>query len=132
MRVMFILIALVATVATGAAGRANPLSSLDLARYEWQRDKEFAAQAGQRFLDDLKARSPEVAANVEDAVRYKIQAEEARKFARQRRFVIAAYGTVWAVVALFAAAIFARQRRLAAQIEELESRLRAADAERAA
>lgn len=115
---------LVVLVAFAPAARANPLSGTNLDSYRWQRDSEFAAQAGERFLGDLKALSPEVAANLEDAVRYRLQSDEARKFAHQQRFVIAAYAVLWAILVVFAVVLARRQQRIARELDDLEQRLR--------
>ncbi len=103
---------------------ANPLSDADLSVYRWQRDREFSAQAGERFMQDLRTKSPEVAANVEDAVRYEIQSDEAQKFAHQKKFVLAAYGVLFAIFVLFAYVMARRQRALFTALGELEAKLR--------
>ncbi len=117
---LFLLLSL---VSFAPAVPANPLAGASLDSYRWQRDKEFAAQAGERFFADLKAVSPEVAANVEDAVRYRLQSEEAARFARQQRYVLAAYAVLWALLVVFAVMLSLRQRRIAREMEELAARL---------
>lgn len=119
---LVIALALAAPLAAHATA-VKDLSDEDLAPYKWQRDKENAAQAGERFMKDLWARSPEVAANVEDAVRYKIQDQETKKFFRHRRAVIVAYAVLWVVVAGFALSLWLRQRKLVEELRDLEAKL---------
>jgi CcmD family protein len=122
MRLFIIVLALF--VALPAAAQENPLKAVDLSKYQFDRAKETPLQAGQRLLEDLKAANPAVAANLLEAARYEIQKDETEKFARQSGSVMWAYGVAWAVLALFAAGLFGRQRRLARELEELEARVR--------
>ncbi|MBI4511386.1 MAG: hypothetical protein HY698_17265 [Deltaproteobacteria bacterium] len=118
-------------LAPSIPAQANPLAKLsdeDLSSYRWQRDKEFFAQAGARFLEDLRSRDKELAAAVLDAARYDIQQEEADKFARQKKFVLAAYGVLWGILVVFVTAIWLRQRRLTAALDDLEQKLKKAKA----
>ena len=85
--------------------------------------KQTAAELGQDFLRDLSARSPSVAANVRDAIRYELQAEEAAKFTHQKAFVITAYGVIWALLVLFVVVLWLRQHRLDRELHDLETRL---------
>lgn len=111
------------------AGPPGPLDVTDeqLAPYKIKRDEsgnpaEPTAAAGQRFMAALTERDAEVASLVRDAVRYEIQDEETRKFARQKKFVLVAYGVIWALLAGFALAMWLRQRSLILQIRRFESR----------
>jgi hypothetical protein len=65
-----------------------------------------------------------VQASVVDAVRSEIQAEETARFARQNKFVLWAYGAAWAIVAVLVAALLLRQRKLAAELSALETRVK--------
>lgn len=80
------------------------------------------AAAGQRFMTALEKRDAEIAAVVRDAVRYEIQDTETKKFARQKRFVLIAYGVIWTLLAGFALAMWLRQRQLAREIRGFEAR----------
>ena len=108
--------------APGAAG--NPLAGVNLAKYKLDRDKgDIPVDVGRRFLDDLKAVSPDAWASVLDAARLSIQQEEADKFARQKNYVIYAYGALWVILLVFVVGVFTRQRHLAAELAELERRV---------
>jgi hypothetical protein len=121
-------------VATSTVYAAEPTpfdkwDAKDVERYKWTPEsQEWNAEIGARFLTDLAAKHAGLAASVEDAVRYKIHDEETRKFARQKKFVLAAYGVMWLIVAAAAAAVVFRQRKLDGQIRDLEARIRASEA----
>jgi len=130
LRLVLVLSAALAAAAPAAAGAqpATPLTKLndaELGTYHAEKGKETPASAGRRFLDDLSARDAVIASNVEHAVRYQIHAEEAAIFARQQRYVIVAYAVMWAILLAATAAMYLRQRRLAAALADLEARLAA-------
>jgi hypothetical protein len=117
------LAALTVAVLAGTAAAQECPQGLD--PYRWQEGRELPAQAGERFFADLQRCDRDLAASVTEAVRQSIQVEETARFVRQRRYLIAAYGVLWAVVAAFAAATYLRQRRLKAAIADLEAALAA-------
>lgn len=111
-------------VAPAAAEGPNPLQSADLKKYEYDPTKQLAVTVGRDFLADLTAVNKPLRAAVTDAVRYEIQAEETAKFTRQRKFVIAAYAVLFVVLAGFTTTLWLRQRKLLAELADLEARLR--------
>jgi len=109
---------------TAAPAAGNPLSGVNLEKYKLERDKgDIPVEKGRLFLDDLKVASPDAWASVVDAIRFEIQKEEAEKFARQKNYVIYAYGALWVILLLFVIGVFTRQRHLAAELAELERRV---------
>ena len=84
---------------------------------------DLALEAGRRLLADLKAANPAVWASVVEAARFDIQNEETDKFARQKNYVIYAYAALWVILLLFVVGVFARQRKLNAELVELEKRV---------
>jgi CcmD family protein len=107
-----------------AAAAGNPLAGVNMSRYELNREKgEIAVEVGRRFLADLKAVSPAAWASVTDAVRLDIQQDETAKFARQKNYVIYAYGAIWVILIVFVVGLYTRQRHLAAELAELERRV---------
>jgi hypothetical protein len=96
-------------------------------RWAFDRDHETSAAPGERFLEDMHTCAPTLWADVVEAVRYQIQSEEAEKFVRSRKIVTVAYGIAWAALAAVAFTLWLRQRRLAAEIGQLEARLRDAE-----
>jgi hypothetical protein len=127
MRARSLVLAVLAVLAAGprvARADDNALKQTDLTKYKLDREKETPLQAGQRFLDDLKAVDPGVASNVLEVARYDIQKEETAKFAHQKTFVLRAYGVLWAILAVFAATLFFRQRKLSAELADLEARVK--------
>ncbi len=117
--------ALAAAAPVASADRAkNPLGGARLEKYMLDREAgEIPVEAGRRFLDDLSALSPQVRASVTDAVRFEIQKDEADKFARQKNYVLYAYSALWVILLLFVVGVFSRQRKLAAELAALESRV---------
>jgi hypothetical protein len=104
-----------------AAG--NGLAGVNFEKYEPADDRETPVEAGQRFLADLGVASPEVKANVTEAVRYELQKDETDKFARQKKWVLRAYGVAWSLLAVFGVALFMRHQKLAADLAALEARV---------
>lgn len=127
MRLFVLIVAFVLFVPV--AGEANVFAKLndaELVPYTWTPESpDTAAQVGQRLFADLRARDTRVAASLEEAVRYRLQTEEAEKFVRQQKYVIAAYAVVWTMLVLFAVGVFLRHRKVEAALALLESRLRA-------
>jgi hypothetical protein len=112
-------------VSAPALAQDNPLASVPLGKYEVNREaKDDPVLAGRRFLADLEAKSPAVHASVVDAVRSQIQADETARFARQNKFVLWAYGAAWALIAILAGSLLLKQRRLAADLAELEAKVK--------
>jgi hypothetical protein len=109
----------------GVAHAADPKCFANPERWSFQRDKESLQQAGERFIADMQACDPSFAATVLEVARYQLHDEETKKFVHQRGFVLWAYGIAWGVLALSGLALFLRQRRLSAEIDALEARLRA-------
>jgi hypothetical protein len=122
---MRLVVILAALLIAPAAHADRCLASLDESRYAFERGKEDLAQPGERFLGDLRPCNPQLVAAVEEAVRYQIHDDEAKKFARNTGFVQLAYGVAWAVLAAAALGLYLRQRRLQATIEDLRRRLEA-------
>jgi len=107
-----------------AAPSASPLSGVSFMRYKLDREKgDIPVEKGRVFLADLKAASPETWASVVDAVRLEIQKDEAEKFSHQKGYVLYAYGAIWVILIVFVIGVFARQRKLAAELAELERRV---------
>ena len=129
-RVFLFLVILVLGAVAGAA-RADevvPKASCfaDPSRWAFDRSKgETVAEAGQRFFADLRACEPTLAASIEEAVRYGIQQKEAQSFRRNQKFVLAAYGAAWGLVALAALGVWLRWRKVKQLLAELEARVRA-------
>jgi hypothetical protein len=96
----------------------------DPSRWTFDRSKETVAEPGQRFLADLRACEPTLAASIEEAVRYDIQQKEAQSFRRNQKFVLAAYGAAWGLVALAALGVWLRWRKVKQLLAELEARVR--------
>lgn len=115
-------------VCSGArsARAAEPNCFAEPSRWNYDRGKETLAKPGERFLDDMQKCDATFAAAVVEAVRYQIQDEEQTKFVRQSRYVIAAYGVAWGLLALSGLFLFLRQRRLGSELAALEAKLRAA------
>jgi hypothetical protein len=103
---------------------ANPFTGVSLDKYVPNVEKgDLALEAGRRLLADLKAANPAVWASVVEAARFDIQNEETDKFARQKNYVIYAYAALWVILLLFVVGVFARQRKLNAELVELEKRV---------
>lgn len=96
-----------------------------LADHTWERGAEAKVAAGLAFMEDLRKCDELLAAGVQSSMEYSVHQREAKIFANQSRFVITAYGVIWAVLLLFCVFMFLRQRKLLAQIGELEARLKA-------
>ena len=127
MRMVVLLVAVVVGVSgAGEAAAQAPAKCPDLAGYRFDREKDFAAQAGDRLLAEIRECNQDAYSTLVDSVRHQIQADETAKFANQRRYVIWAFGAAWALLALAALGIWLRQGKLRAQIDELEARLRKA------
>jgi CcmD family protein len=110
--------------APAAAAAANPLQGVNLDAYKVNLETgNIPLAVGRHFLGDLKAVSPDVWASVTEAVRFDIQTEETAKFGRQKQYVIYAYGAIWAVLVIFVVGLYTRQRKLAAELAELERRV---------
>jgi hypothetical protein len=125
-RVIVILALLAAPAIADAQSPAKCFADAD--RWTIDRKAESLTAVGQRFLEDLRKCDSTFAAAVTDAVRYELHDEEARKFARASKFVMAAYGIAWAILAAAGLALYLRQRRLNDEIASLEARLRDAEA----
>jgi hypothetical protein len=123
MRVLALLLVL-----GGVAHAADPKCFANPERWSYDRDKESLQQAGERFLGDLKACDPTLAASLLEVARYEVQDKETRDFVHQRGFVVWAYGVAWSLLALSGFFLWLRQRRLGAELVVLEARLRAGDA----
>jgi hypothetical protein len=107
-----------------AAPGASPLQGVNLDAYKVNLEKgDIPLTVGRHFLADLKAASPETWASVTEAARFDIQSDETAKFAHQKQFVIYAYGAIWVILVLFVVGVYTRQRRLAAELAELERRV---------
>jgi hypothetical protein len=107
-----------------APAGANPFIGMPLDRYAPNVEKgDLALEAGRRLLADLKAANPAVWASVVEAARFDIQHEETEKFGRQKNYVIYAYAALWVILLLFVVGVFARQRKLNAELVELEKRV---------
>lgn len=117
----------VLTLAASSAHAVEARCFANPERWSYDRAKETLAAPGERFLDDVRACDASFAAAVTEAIRYRIHSEEAAKLTRSSHYVMAAYGVAWAVLALSAAALFLRQRRLTGEIAAMEARLRAAE-----
>jgi hypothetical protein len=126
MRLRISIVAVLLLSATYArADLFEKVSDAELLPYTWTPESPHtAAELGQRLFSDLRARDARVAASLEEAVRYRLQTEEADKFARQRKYVIAAYAVVWTVLVAFAVGVYLRHRKLEAALSVLEARLR--------
>lgn len=98
-------------------------------RWAFQRGNETIAKAGERFFDDMRKCDPTFAAAVAEAVRFQIHQEETEKFVRSSKYVMAAYGVAWALLAVAGLALWLRQRRLNDEIASLEAKLRDAEAQ---
>jgi hypothetical protein len=117
-----------ATPAPAAAAPAppgdNPFKSIALDRYVPDLEKgDLALEKGRQLLTDLKAASPAAWASVVEAARFEIQNDETEKFARQKSYVIYAYAALWIILLVFVVGVFARQRKLNAELAELERRV---------
>ncbi|MSP17461.1 MAG: hypothetical protein EXR73_12790 [Myxococcales bacterium] len=124
--VLAVALALLPLVAAPAFAEAPAAArALDLARYDFDPAKDRAADVGTRFLADLDSASPALGAAVREKSRYDLQDEEAAKFVRQRKYVIAAYAVLWMLLAGFAMTMYRRQTRLQLALDQLEARLRA-------
>ena len=105
---------------------ASPLDKLtdeDLAPYRTKTGEEAAFRAGERLLTDLEKRDPYVAAALVDAAIVRFHDREARRFAKDRKAVILAYGVLWAVTTGFALWLWRRQVRLNAELAALNEKL---------
>lgn len=121
---VFIVASLLLFPAFAEANAFAKLNDAELVPYTWTPESlDTAAQVGQRLFADLRARDTRVAASLEEAVRYRLQTEEAEKFVRQQKYVIAAYAVVWTMLVLFAAGVYLRHRKVEAALALLESRL---------
>jgi CcmD family protein len=113
-----------AAPAAPAAPAGNPLASVNLDAYKVNLDTgNIPLAVGRHFLADLKAVNADAWASVTEAVRFDIQTEETAKFGRQKQYVIYAYGAIWAVLVVFVVGLYTRQRKLAAELAELERRV---------
>jgi hypothetical protein len=119
-----VLALLLATAVAHADPPVAPAKPPDLGNYKLDREKgDIPLEVGRRFMTDLGAYDAELAASVEEAVRFKIQQDETVKFTRQRGYVMWAYGAAWTVLVCFALGLFARQRSLNRALAELEARV---------
>ncbi len=123
-----ILVSMVIILGTTAAARAevtppNPACFNDPSRWGWDRAKEAVAEPGQRFMADMRKCDATLAASIEDAVRYDIHEKEAQSVRRNEKFVLAAYGAAWALVALAALIAWLRLRKVTQLLAELEARV---------
>jgi hypothetical protein len=123
MRVVVLLLVL-----GGVAHAADPNCFAHPERWSYDRDKESLQQAGERFVDDIQACDPTLAASILEVARYRVQDKETRDFVHQRSFVVWAYGVAWALLALSGFFLWLRQRRVATELVALEARLRAGTA----
>lgn len=129
-RIFALFVVLVVLLAAPGAASAedavgpNPLQAADLSKYGYDPAKDVGAVVGKRFLEDVRAVDPRLYAAAVDAVRYEIQADEAAKFVRQRKYVIAAYAVLFVILVGFVAALWARSRKLQAELDALEARIR--------
>ena len=107
-----------------APAGANPLAGVNLDAYQPNPETgNIPLVAGRKFLADLKGTSPEVWASVVEAARFDIQMDETMKFAHQKQFVIYAYAAIWVILIVFVVGLYARQRKLAAELAELERKV---------
>jgi hypothetical protein len=105
---------------------ASPLDKLtdeDLAGYRTRTGEEAAHRAGERLLADLERRDPRVAAALVDAAIVRFHEREARRFAKDRRAVILAYGVLWVLIAGFFLVLWRRQVRLNAELVTVSEKL---------
>lgn len=119
--------AVVALPAVASAQDKNCFA--DAERWKFDRNAETIAKAGERFFEDMRQCDPTFAAAVTEAVRYQIHQEESQKFVRSSKYVMAAYGVAWAVLAAAGLALYLRQRKLNEEITALEAKLRDAEAQ---
>jgi hypothetical protein len=120
---------------TGAAPAPPPVDAMptrrecfaNLERYTWKRGSEPPVGAGLAFMTGLTACDDLLAASVERSVDFKVHDREAKVFANQKKFVIAAYAVLWVVLIGFVLIVWLRQRRLVDKIGDLEAKLRAAE-----
>jgi hypothetical protein len=93
----------------------------------WSHDrtKEPLQALGDRFMDHLHACAPTLAAAIDEHTIYELQDKQAKIFARHSQYVMIAYGVAWGILAAAALLMVFRQRRLAAQILDLQAQLRA-------
>ncbi len=95
-----------------------------LAEHTWERGAEPKVNAGIEFMTALARCDELLAVAVNSQFEYRVHDKEAKIFAKQRDLVIAAYGVIWVILAIFLVAMFLRQRRLVVQIADLETKLR--------
>lgn len=128
---LVLLLALLAVPAVAGAQEAqNPAKCFsNPERWAFDRKAETIANAGERFFEDMRQCDPSFAAAITEAVRYQIQADESQKFVRSSKYVMAAYGVAWAILAAAGLALYLRQRRLNDEISALEAKLRDAEAQ---
>ncbi len=124
MKRIILMVFLVAGAARAEVSTPKPECFANPERWSFDRTKETLAQPGQRFLADLRACDPTLAAGIEEAVRYEIQSKEAQSFAKNQIFVLAAYGVAWGLVALAAFGAWLRWRRVTGLLEELEAKVK--------
>jgi hypothetical protein len=119
---------LLAPALAAAQETANPAKCFaNPERWAYDRKAETLAAPGERFFEDMRACDPSFAAAITEAVRYQIHTEEAQKFTRASKYVMAAYGVAWAILAGAGLALYLRQRRLNDEIASLEAKLREAE-----
>jgi hypothetical protein len=126
-RVFLFLVILALGAGAARADEVVPKASCfaDPSRWAFDRSKESVAQPGQRFLADLRACDPTLAANIEEAVRHEFHQKEAQSARRNEKFVLAAYGAAWGLLALAALGVWLRWRKVKQLLAELEARVRA-------
>jgi hypothetical protein len=132
LRVLVLALGLVAAPAlasaqTPAAPAADPSAFQSPAFHKYKINPEkddIPLTKGRQFLADLAAADPELKASVTEAVRFEIQNEETEKFARQKGYVLWAYGALWVVLLVFVVGLLLRQRQLAAELASLEARVK--------
>ena len=99
------------------------LDDADLAPYRADPAVETPYKTGERFLAALEARDPRVSAGVLDAATVRFHDQEARRFAKDKRAVLTAYGVLYAILVAFVVALGLRQRKLLARIDALSAKL---------
>jgi hypothetical protein len=129
-RWLFVTLLLVLPATAFAQDSAGPAKCFsDPGRWAFDRTKETIAKAGERFFEDMRKCDPTFAAAVTEAVRYEIHKDETEKFTRSSKYVMAAYGVAWAILAISGLLLWLRQRRLNDEIGALEAKLRDAEAQ---
>lgn len=101
----------------------SKLDDADLAPYRADPTKETPATTGERFLKELEARDPRVAAGVIDAATVRFHDKEAKRFAKDKSAVLTAYGVLYGLLVAFVVAMGFRQKKLIARIDALTAKL---------